>query len=739
MAPETESDSTQDAIGTSASVLLPLPLDGVYDYSVPSDLVVSPGDFVAVKFGKRDLVGVIWGRAEGKIDPARLRPIAARLELPPLPRISYDFVEWVAGYCMAPRGSVLRMAMSVPAAFKPERPRRALTLGDPQAAALTTARARAIEVAASRPPLAPGELARAARIGASVVRKMVASGQLLEVMLPARLPFGSPQPDRPGKELSGAQAAAARELAGAVASQDIASQDKGGVTLLDGVTGAGKTEVYFEAVAACLRAGRQALVLLPEIALTHQWLERFETRFGALPAQWHSDLTALERRLTWRAVLDRRASVVVGARSALFLPFQALGLIVVDEEHESAFKQEDGVIYQARDMAVVRGHLARIPVILASATPSLESMHNSDIGKYRRLHLPDRHGEAGMPSVQIVDLRRDRPARGCWLSPSLIGAINETLANAEQILLFLNRRGYAPLTLCRHCGHRWQCPHCTAWLVEHRYLGRLQCHHCGHQAPMPSACPSCGVEGDMAACGPGVERLNEEAALLFPTARRLILTSDTANSPAKAADMFRRIEDREVDLIIGTQIVAKGHHFPALTLVGVIDADLGLSGGDLRAGERTFQLLHQVSGRAGRADRPGRVMIQTYEPNRPVMLALATGDRDRFMALEAEDRAAASMPPFGRLAAIVVSGPDGAALDRLVREMARKAPRQQGITVLGPALAPLAMLKGRHRRRFLLKCRREIAPQMLLRQWLGGCKPKGDLNIEVDIDPYSFL
>ncbi|MGH8732230.1 MAG: replication restart helicase PriA, partial [Burkholderiales bacterium] len=416
-----------------------------------------------------------------------------------------------------------------------------------------------------------------------------------------------------------------------------------------------------------------------------------------------------------------------------------LGLIIVDEEHEQAFKQEDGVVYQARDMAVVRGHLAQIPVILTSATPSLETMHNVETGRYRFLHLPDRHGVAELPEVRLIDLRREPPPRQSWLSPPLREAVKATLERKEQALLFLNRRGYAPLTLCRACGHRLQCPNCSAWLVEHRYLGRLQCHHCGFESPPPAKCPACQAEGSMAACGPGVERVAEEAAVLFPDAARLILTSDTASGPAKTAELLRMIADREVDLVIGTQIIAKGHHFPTLTLVGVVDADLGLSGGDLRAAERTFQLLYQVAGRAGREDRPGRALVQTHVPEHPVMQALVSGDRDRFVAAELEDRRIAGMPPFGRLASLIISGPDPAAVDNVCAALARRAPHQDGVTILGPSTAPLALLRGRHRKRFLLKASRDIAVQPLLRTWLERIGLPGSVRLQVDVDPYSFM
>ena len=421
------------------------------------------------------------------------------------------------------------------------------------------------------------------------------------------------------------------------------------------MTGSGKTEVYLEAVAECLRQGRQALVLLPEIALSSQWLERFERRFGVAPAVWHSDLTSRVRRVTWRAVAEGAAPVVVGARSALFLPFPDLGLVVIDEEHETAFKQEEGVVYHARDMAVVRARFCSAPAVLVSATPSLETLANVEAGRYRRLTLPTRHGGAVLPAVAAVDMRATPPERGRFLAPPLIAAVRDTLARGEQAMLFLNRRGYAPLTLCRHCGHRMQCPNCTAWLVEHRVRRALQCHHCGHTVPIPEECPACGAANSLVPVGPGVERITEEAAALFPDARRLVMASDTLPGPDAAAAAAHAIEAREVDLIIGTQIVAKGWHFPHLTLVGVVDADLGLAGGDLRAAERTVQLLHQVAGRAGRAEAPGRVLLQTFSPEHPVMQALVEGDLAAFMAREAAQRRPGHWPPYGRLAALIVS------------------------------------------------------------------------------------
>ena len=554
---------------------------------------------------------------------------------------------------------------------------------------------------------------------------------------PRRTPlFSAPDPDHPGPSLSPDQAEAAAALREAVRAARFS------VTLLEGVTGAGKTEVYFEAIAQALKAGRQALILLPEIALSAQWLARFAARFGTAPAVWHSDLGPARRRDTWLAVARGTAPVVVGARSALFLPFPALGLVIVDEEHESAFKQEEGVIYHARDMAVVRGRLAEAAVVLASATPSLESLANAEAGRYRHLLLPARHGGAALPEVAMIDLRADQPARGRFLAPSLVAAIAETLARGEQAMLFLNRRGYAPLTLCRACGHRLQCPHCTAWLVAHRRRAgatRLVCHHCGYEARAPEACPACGAGASFAPIGPGVERIDEEAAALFPEARRLVMASDTLTRAGDAARAAAAILAREINLIIGTQIVAKGWHFPHLTLVGVVDADLGLAGGDLRAAERCFQLLHQVAGRAGRAEAPGRVLLQSFAPEHPVMRALAAGDQAAFLAAEKAARRAGHWPPYGRLAALIVSAGTAAAADDLARALARAMPASPGIEIFGPAPAQLAILRGRHRRRLLVKARRGLALQPILRAWLAAIAVPRGARIAVDIDPISFL
>jgi len=697
-------------------------------------MALAAGAFVAVPLGGRLLAGVLWddAGADEQVPEARLRPLAAALPVPPLPAAVRRFVERVAAYTVTPPGNVLRMSMSVSAALVEPAVRLGYRLAGSPPERLTPPRRRVLEILADGLARTAAELTERAGVGSGVLRGLLAAGTLEEVALPDLLPFADPDPARAGPLLSPGQRLAADALSAAV--------DQGfSVTLLDGVTGSGKTEVYLEAVAAALAAGRQVLVLLPEIALTADWLTRFERRFGVPPAQWHSELRPGERRRTWRAIADGRARAVVGARSALFLPFPELGLIVVDEEHDQAFKQEEGTIYQARDMAVLRASIGAHPIVLSSATPSLESLNNVALGRYRRQHLPERAGTAVLPAVAAIDLRREPPPRGRWLSPRLKTAVEEVLAAGEQALLFLNRRGYAPLTLCRACGHRLQCPNCTAWLVEHRFQGRLACHHCGFETLPPAQCPACGAEGRFAACGPGVERLWEEVRHGFPDARAEVVASDTVHGPAAAAELVRRIAEREIDLVIGTQMVAKGHHFPHLTLVGVVDADLGLAGGDLRATERTWQLLHQVSGRAGRAERAGRVLLQTWQPEHPVMRALVSGDRDGFLEREAEARRAAGMPPFGRLVALIVSAADPAQAQETARALARRAPAGAGIAVLGPAPAPLALLRGRHRWRLLLRTPRGVNASELARQWVAAVPAPGSVRIAVDVDPYSFL
>jgi primosomal protein N' (replication factor Y) len=445
------------------------------------------------------------------------------------------------------------------------------------------------------------------------------------------------------------------------------------------------------------------------------------------------------RARAWAAVAGNEVSVVVGARSALFLPYADLGLIVVDEEHDPAYKQEDGAHYHARDMAVVRGNVAKIPVVLASATPSVESEVNARRGRYKRIHLPERFGGAHLPTIEAIDMRREGPPRGRFIAPRLAEAVKNALESKEQALLFLNRRGYAPLTLCRACGFRLQCPNCDAWLVDHRFKRRLVCHHCGFAMPPPAECPQCHATESFAPICPGVERLEQEAAEVFPGARILVLSSDLVESMERLRAELDDVAEGRFDVVIGTQLVAKGHHFPKLNLVGIVDADLGLGNGDPRAAERTFQLLHQVVGRAGREEGRGVGFLQTHQPEHPVMKALILGDREAFYSSEIALREKTGYPPFGRLAGLVVTANDRHGAEAFARTLVSASPVSDQVRILGPAEAPIAVVRGRHRFRLLVKAPRGYDLSAYLRQWLADApKPRGNVRLEVDVDPQSF-
>ncbi len=715
-----------------ADVLLPLRLDRPYSYRVEGEQSLNAGAYVRVPLGPREETGVVWALREGLAE-RRLRPVREVLDLPPMRPLQRRFIEWAARYYMAERGAVLRLCMAAREAFRPPRERLAWRPSGRLPARMTPQRRKVLARAGEGPALTAAELARLAGVSPAVVRGLIDAGALQPEPLPAEAPFGTPDlSPHLAKSLSPEQEAAARALRAAAARRDFS------VTLLDGVTGSGKTEVYFEAMAAALAEGRQTLLLLPEIALTGQFIRRVRERFSAAPAEWHSEMTPAARARVFRAVAEGSAKVVVAARSGLFLPWRDLGLIVVDEEHEGAYKQESGVPYQGRDMAVLMGSLGKFPVVLSSATPSLESVVNADRGRYGRITLTKRHGAARLPEISLIDLRRNAPERGRWLSPPLVEAVSGTLERGEQALLFLNRRGYAPLTLCRACGRRMECPDCTSWLVQHRFRGRLMCHHCGHEEPLPAACPSCGAEGEMAAVGPGVERVAEEAQARWPSARIAVLSSDLRRGAGLRA-LLEAIGEGAYDIIVGTQLVAKGHHFPRLTLAGVVDADLALETADPRAGERTWQLLAQVAGRTGRAERPGRALIQTWMSGHPLMQALAAGDREGFLMHEKRMREAAGMPPFGRLAAVIVSGAREAQTLDFCRALAARRPAAEDILTLGPAPAPLAMVRGRRRFRFLVKGPRTADMQGYLSAWLSGMRPPAGVRLEVDVDPYGFL
>lgn len=722
--------------GALIAVLTAEPIGRPLDYRAPEGGCFA-GAFVEVPLGPRRVLGVVWGPGEGGFDPARVRAVLRVLDVPPMRDELREFLVRMSDYTMTPLPAMLRLATRTPALAEAPGARRIYRLGRNQPDRMTDARKRVLEVLREHggAGFLLSELASSAGVTTQVVKGLVKVGAIDEAEVPRDQPFPALDPHLPGKTLSGDQAAAAATLRGAL-------RDGGyGTTLLKGVTGSGKTEVYLEAVAEALRLGRQALVLLPEIALTSEFLARVEDRFGALPGEWHSGVSQTERRRLWRMTAEGGVQLVVGARSALYLPFRDLGLIVVDEEHDSSYKQEEGALYNARDMAVLRASLNAAQVVLASATPSLESWANAEAGKYRRIDLISRFGAAEMPEMAAIDLREEAMEVSRWISPTLAGAVGERIARGEQAMLFLNRRGYAPVTVCRACGHQIGCDHCDARMVEHRFLKRLVCHQCGETKPIPLACPSCGVEGRLAPVGPGVERLAEEVAERFPQARVAVLSSDLFGSARALKEAIGTIAEGGADIIIGTQIVAKGHNFPLLTLVGVIDSDLGLQGSDLRAAERTFQLMRQVAGRAGRAERRGAALLQTHQPDHPVIRAILGGDDEAFWRAEAKARRAQGVPPYGRLAGIILSGPDLQPLFDIGGALARAdAPlRRVGATLYGPAPAPIARVRGRHRVRMLVKADKTAPLQAALREWVAQVRLPNAVRLAIDIDPQSFL
>ncbi|APX22212.1 MAG: primosomal protein N' [Rhodobacteraceae bacterium] len=722
--------------GTLVAVLTTQPLDRLLDYRAPEGGCFE-GAFVEVPLGPRKVLGVVWGPGRGDFDYAKVRSVIRVLDAVPMRDELRMFLERAGDYTLTPLSAMLRLATRAPGLGDAPSMRKIYRLGDTGPERMTDARRRVLEVLSDMGGLAltQAELAETAGVTPSVIKGLAKQGAVREEEAPRDTAFPRLDPGYGGKALAEDQARAAGVLREGVAS------GRYGTTLLKGVTGSGKTEVYLEAVAEALQQGRQALVLLPEIALTAEFLTRVEARFGAKPAEWHSGVTVTERRRVWKQVAQGGAQLVVGARSSLFLPFRDLGLIVVDEEHDTSYKQEEGVLYNARDMAVLRASICSGRVVLASATPSLESWANADAGKYTRLDLTSRFGASALPEMRTIDMRGQDLPSNRWVSPALQAAVTARMARGEQAMLFINRRGYAPVTICRACGHQIGCPHCDARMVEHRFLQRLVCHQCGETVPKPAACPSCEAEDKLAAVGPGVERLAEEAAELFPDARLAVLSSDLFGSARALKAEIETIAGGGADIIIGTQLVAKGHNFPLLTLVGVIDADLGLQGSDLRAAERTFQLMRQVAGRAGRAEKPGVALLQTYQPEHPVIRAILSGDEEGFWKAEAEERRAAGMPPYGRLAAVILSSTEVQEVFDLGNAMARQdAPlRRLGAQVYGPAPAPIARVRGRHRVRLLVKAPKGVALQPALVEWAAQFRLKGELRMAIDIDPQSFF
>ena len=737
------------ALIAKVRVSVPIPqlnsknLKNEFDYLVTDSMSVQKGSVVQVSFANRIIWGIVYECSHTtEIEQAKLKPILSVSQVPPIDSVSLKFLEQVSEWTMAPFGQVLRMMLCVPNALSKDSPVFGYTVSSSQGDSkqLSKARQKVISWCQSNPPVSASLIAKETGVSSSTINSMLKAGLLEKLEITSELiqnkqgvSFSLRKAIEAASKikLSEEQALAANKMA--------ADNNRFNVSLLDGVTGSGKTEVYFDVVKRQILEGHQNLILLPEIALTASWVNRFKKWFGFTPYIWHSGISMSHKKRIWREINAGFPAVVVGARSALFLPFSNLGVIVIDEEHDAGYKQEDQVIYHARDMAILRAKHAKCPVILATATPSLESWTNAQLGRYRHIMLENRYGAATMPDIQTIDLRKFRPPSGKWMSALLLAEIEERLKSQQQILLYLNRRGYAPLAVCSDCGVKQSCHQCDSLLVTHRLSNQLRCHQCGIAHPFKNKCQSCEQTDSIQLVGPGVERLAEEVYQLFPEARVSILSSDTLTNPSQMETTIQSIENGEVDIIIGTQMVAKGHHFPKLTCVAVIDGDLGLSGGDLRAGERTYQMLTQVAGRSGREQQAGSVFIQTSEPSHPVLQALRSQKRDDYFELELAQRENAHMPPFTRLAALIFSSMNETALAQYVKKLESQKPQFQNVFIYGPAPAPIYQIKGRFRVRFLINVPKQVNIQKIILDWHSRVDMPSIIKRQIDIDPYNFM
>jgi len=731
--------------GDIVKVLIPNVVNTGYDYRLTTPAHI--GDFVACRVMGRKYVGVVWGVADGHVLPEKIRNIDAVLPA----RMAVVDMQWIARMAawtlMAP-GAVLRLVINVPDAFAPPRTEQLYSYNFDSTARMTDTRIAVMDAFASNDnePMSIADIKNIARVSSAVVNTMVRRG----ILTPAATreinddAYSFEYRNAAPGTLTDEQRAAADAIGHAI--------DAGGfsVNLIDGITGSGKTHVYFDAAWRAYSRGGAVLIMMPEIALTAQFMSRFSARFGAPPVVWHSNLTAARRRSIWRGVLTGKIRMVVGTRSALFLPWNNLGLIVVDEEHDTSYKQEDMGNYHARDMAILRAKIAGFPVVLASATPSAETLNNVAMGRFGHLRLTSRFGGAQLPTIETIDLRENRPDTyrdssadasadeipGA-LSAPMCTAIGETLAAHRQVMLFINRRGFAPIVQCRKCGYVATCPDCSVGMTYHRRMGKLLCHMCGRTAPMPTSCPDCG--GAISTRGAGMEKIADEVHARFPTARIECVSSDTVLSRQSLERLVARMENGEIDVIVGTQILAKGHHFPNLTLVGVVDADMGLFGTDFRAAEHTFQQLFQVAGRAGRGQYPGRVLLQTYQPEHPVLRAICAGDRDAFMSADMDARRAAKMPPFGQLIAIIVEGQKESVLQQYCAQLAAAAPNLTGGRIMGPVPAQIYQVRTWYRMRFLVSGDARANLQPIVSHWIAKVAAPANIRVKIDVGPVNFM
>ena len=728
--------------GDVVKVLIPNVVNAGYDYrlTAPADL----GQFVACRVMNRPYIGVVWGIGDSGLPAEKIKNVSDVYDA----RLSVADLQWIAkmsGWTLMTPGAVLRLIVNVPDAFLPPKMEQLYGLNITDNVRMTAPRLAVADAFASNDgdPMSASDIQNIAHVSASVVRTMIGQGLLTpreqRASVSAALRYDTIYHDCGNIKLNAEQQLAADTIGATI--------DAGGfsVFLLDGITGSGKTQVYFDAAWRAYSRGASVLLMMPEIALTAQFMHRFAERFGAAPVVWHSNLTAARRRKIWRGVLRGEIRMVVGTRSALFLPWQNLGLIVVDEEHDTSYKQEDMGNYHARDMAVLRAKIAGFPVVLASATPAAETLQNVMSGKYKSLRLVSRFGGAQMPTIETIDLRENRPGQyqvsdvlhNGFLSIPLCNAISDTIASHRQVMLFINRRGFAPIVQCKKCGWVAGCPDCSVGMTYHRAVGKLLCHMCGRTAPMPTKCPDCG--GDVSMRGAGLEKIAEEVSARFPSARVALVSSDTISSRQALERLVTKMEKGEIDIVIGTQILAKGHHFPNLTLVGVVDADMGLFGTDFRAAEHTFQQLFQVAGRAGRGEFPGRVLLQTYQPDHPVLRAICACDRDAFMASDMASRRSAKMPPFGQLIAVIVECQREDALKKYCAALAAAVPNAPGVKIMGPIAAGVYQIRNWYRMRFLVIGGPTTLLQPVVAHWLRTVRAPANMRVKVDVNPQNFM
>ena len=704
------------------------------DYAVPEQTSLIIGDFVLAELGRSAKVGVVTALSDQADSPIpqqpesgiRYKPILATFpHIPALDAAHIKYLTWLSEYYLASFGLACRLTFPAKEDFYRPYSGPKTYLASPKEPQKLGAKQQELyqKIIQHHGALPRTELLEDSN--SSILKKLLDHGLIIET------PWQAPKPIRNLAKLNPEQE---------IAFSAMRSHSEGGqVCLLDGTTGSGKTEVYFHLIAAALDAGQQVLVLLPEVSLLVDWQQRFLARFGYNPPAWHNGITPATRRKIWQKAATGQAEVIVGARSALHLPMQNLGLIIVDEEHDFSYKQEDGIPYHARDMAVVRGKIAKIPVVLASATPSLESLLNAQNQKYRHIDLPSRHQAASQPEIQLIDLNEHRLKASEWLSPPLLEALKETLEEKQQAVLFLNRRGFAPLLLCRGCGHRFDCPNCDVYLSEHLHpKPHLSCHHCAYRIPKPKQCPKCGLSTHLSSHGPGVERIIEDLTQDFPQARTFAATAETLNCPETIADFLHKMQNREIDIVVGTQIIAKGLDFPYLTLAGVIDADQALFGSNPRSAEQTWQLLHQIAGRTGRHHLAGRALLQTRKADDILFQSLQAMNRAAFIDQQSHVREMAKIPPFGRMAAFVVQSRDSRLAENTARTLANSCPNGEH-RLLGPTIAPISKLRGWYRWRLLLMSPRHVSLQPIAARMLAASPPSYKVRIKIDVDPYNFV